>query len=157
MPKRLTYLAGSGAAPTSGHEPDAPKPRFLAMPAAGASRVTNISAWSVQVLLAFVFFGAGGAKIVGLPMMVEMFDFLRLGQWFRFATGLVEVAGAIFLLVPGCAFAAALWLACTMAGAVLAHVLILPTPSAPAVVLLVLCGVVAWLRRDQRSLPGGRR
>lgn len=126
-------------------------PRSLASSAA-PSRALGLLAWSLQVVLAIVFLGAGGAKLAGVPMMVEIYDLLGLGQGFRIVTGLVEIAGAIGLLVPGFALGAAVWLACTMAGAVLAHVLVLPTPAAPAVVLLVLCLVVAWLRRDQRSV-----
>ena len=129
----------------------------LTTPAVAPSRGLNVLAWSLQILLALVFLGAGGAKLAGLPMMVEIYDLLGLGQGFRIVTGLVEIAGAIGLLVPGYALAAAVWLACTMAGAVLAHVLVLPTPAAPAVVLLVLCGVVAWLRRDQLSMLRSRR
>ena len=113
------------------------------------SRALNLFTWALQILLAIVFLGAGGAKLAGVPMMVEIYDLLGLGQGFRIVTGLVEIAGAIALLVPGYALGAAVWLACTMAGAVLAHVLVLPTPAAPAIVLLVLCMAVAWLRRDQ--------
>jgi hypothetical protein len=34
-------------------------------------------------------------------MMVESFDRIGLGQWFRIVTGLVEIVGAVALLVPG--------------------------------------------------------
>ena len=35
--------------------------------------------------------------------MVEMFDKIGVGQWFRYVTGLIEVGGAILMLVPGMA------------------------------------------------------
>ncbi|ACL61403.1 DoxX family protein [Methylobacterium nodulans] len=127
----------------------------LATPAA-PSRALNILAWSLQVLLALVFLAAGGTKLAGVPMMVQVYDLIGVGQWFRIVTGLVEVAGAVALLVPGYAVFAAVWLGCTMVGAVLAHLLVLPTPAAPAVLLLVLCASVAWLRRDQLSTVLGR-
>jgi hypothetical protein len=38
-----------------------------------------------------------------------------------------------------------------MAGAILAHLLVLPTPAAPAVVLLVLNAAVAWVLFDDGS------
>lgn len=121
------------------------------------SRKLNVAAWSLQVLLAIVFLAAGGAKLAGISMMVQVYDLIGVGQWFRIVTGIVEVAGAIALLVPGYAAFAALWLACTMVGAILAHLTVLPTPAAPAAVLLVLTATLAWLRRDQiRTVAGGR-
>jgi uncharacterized membrane protein YphA (DoxX/SURF4 family) len=130
---------------------------FTLLAAPAASRRLNIVAWSLQVLLALVFLAAGGAKLAGVPMMIQVYDLIGVGQWFRIVTGLVEVASAIALLIPGYAGLAAIWLACTMAGAVLAHLTVLPTPAAPAAVLLVLTGVVAWLRRDQILALLGRR
>lgn len=120
----------------------------LATPVA-PSRGLTILAWSLQIVLALVFLAAGGAKLAGIPMMVQVFDLVGVGQWFRIVTGLVEVAGAIVLLIPGLAAFAALLLGCTMVGAVLAHLTVLPTPAAPAVILLVLCALLAWLRRGQ--------
>jgi uncharacterized membrane protein YphA (DoxX/SURF4 family) len=117
--------------------------------AAVPSRGLNITAWVLAALLAVTFLGAGGAKLAGVPMMVQSFDQIGLGQWFRIVTGLVEIAGAVALLVPGYAFFGAVWLSATMVGAILAHLLVLPTPAAPAIVLLVLSASVAWLRRDQ--------
>lgn len=122
------------------------------------SRARTASAWALQILLALVFLAAGGAKLAGVPMMVQVYDLIGVGQWFRIVTGLVEVGGAIALLIPGYAGLAALWLAGTMVGAVIAHLMVLPTPAAPAVVLLVLTATLAWLRRDQTlSLLGRRR
>ena len=59
-----------------------------------------------------------------------------------------EVVGALALLTPGYAFLGAVWLAATMVGALLAHLLVLPTPAAPAFLLLSLDVVLASLRRD---------
>lgn len=131
-------------------------PHTLASPVP-PSRGRSLFAWSLQILLALVFLAAGGAKLAGAPMMVQVYDLIGLGQWFRIVTGLVEVAGALALLVPGYAAFAALWLGCTMVGAVLAHLLVLPTPGAPAAVLLLLCALLAWLRRDQLPAWPGRR
>ena len=72
------------------------------------SRARTASAWSLQILLALVFLAAGGAKLAGVPMMVQVYDLIGVGQWFRIVTGLVEVGGAITLLIPGYAGLAAL-------------------------------------------------
>jgi uncharacterized membrane protein YphA (DoxX/SURF4 family) len=109
----------------------------------------NAVAWVLQVLLAAVFLAAAGAKLASVPMLVQVFDQIGVGQWFRFVTAIVEIAGAIALLVPGFAALGALWLGATMFFATLTHVAILHTSAAPAMVLLVLTLILAGLRRDQ--------
>jgi uncharacterized membrane protein YphA (DoxX/SURF4 family) len=108
-----------------------------------------IGAWVLQGLLAAAFLAAGGAKLLGAAMMVQIFDQIGMGQWFRIVTGLVEVAGAVALLVPGFAALGAVWLGATMFFAVLTHLLILHSSAMPAVILLALNVLVVWLRRDQ--------
>jgi uncharacterized membrane protein YphA (DoxX/SURF4 family) len=112
-------------------------------------RAKTVASWVLQIVLAAAFLVAGAAKLAGVPMMVQVFDQLGVGQWFRIVTGLVEVAGGVALLVPGFAALGAAVLGTTMIGAVFAHIFILPEPMVPALVLLVLAAVVVWLRRDQ--------
>src|SRR2546422_2949613 len=108
-----------------------------------------IGAWVLQGLLAAAFLAAGGAKLLGAAMMVQIFDQIGMGQWFRIVTGLVEVAGAVALLVPGFAALGAAWLGATMFFAVLTHFFVLHTSATPAVILFALNVVVVRLRRDQ--------
>src|SRR5882672_5434027 len=121
------------------------KPVAIQAPARG--RV--VGAWIIQGLLAAAFLAAGGAKLAGAPMMVQVFDQIGMGEWFRIVTGLVEVIGAVALVVPGFAALGAAWLGATMFFAVLAHLFILHSSALPAVILLMLNVVVVWLRRDQ--------
>ena len=79
--------------------------------------------------------------------MVEMFAKLGAGQWFRYLTGALEVIGAVGLLVPRAAFYGAALLAVVMVGAIVAHLAVLGGSPIPALVLLVIVGTVAWLRR----------
>jgi putative oxidoreductase len=109
----------------------------------------RIGAWILQAILAAAFLAAGSAKLAGVPFMVDLFEQIGLGQWFRIATGVVEVAGAVALLIPGLASAGALWLGFTMICAVATHVSVLHTSPVPAIVLGVLNAVVAYLRRDE--------
>jgi len=67
--------------------------------------------------------------------MVDLFAQIGLGQWFRVVTGVVEIAGAVALLIPGLASLGALWLGGTMIGAVATHVFVLHTSPVPAIVL----------------------
>ena len=114
---------------------------------ADSGKVRTIALWILSGLVALAFFGAGGAKLAGAAAMVELFDKVGRGQWFRYFTGLLEVAGGIGLLIPRYAFYAAGLLAVVMVGAIIAHLTILGTSPAVPVVLLVLSGTIAWLRK----------
>src|SRR5260370_14341426 len=101
----------------------------------------RIGAWTVQGILAAAFLAAGAAKLAGVPFMVDLFAQIGLGQWFRVVTGVVEVTGAVALLVPGLASIRALWLGATMLGTVATHLFVLHTSPVPAIFL----GVLNWL------------
>jgi putative oxidoreductase len=116
--------------------------------ASGKSRL--ITLWTLSGLVALTFIAAAGGKLAGAANMVEMFDKVGLGQWFRYFTGLLEIVGAIGLLVPRYAFYAAVLLAVIMVGAIVAHVAVLGGSPAPAAVLLVLSAAIAYLRRPQQ-------
>src|SRR6266852_4513456 len=106
-----------------------------------------ITLWILSGLVALVFIGAGGAKLSGATAMVEEFDKVGLGQWFRYFTALLEVAAGIGVLIPRYAFYAAVVLAIVMVGAIIAHVTVLGGSPAAAVVLFVLTGIIAYLRK----------
>jgi uncharacterized membrane protein YphA (DoxX/SURF4 family) len=114
---------------------------------ADSGKVRLITLWIISGLVALAFLGAGGAKLAGAASMVELFDKVGRGQWFRYFTGLLEVAGGIGLLIPRYAFYAAVLLAVVMVGAIVTHLTILGTSPAVPVVLLVLSGTIAWLRK----------
>jgi DoxX-like family len=65
-----------------------------------APRWRQIGLWVVKALLAAAFLGAGGAKLYGVPMMVQIFEQIGLGQWFRYLTGSLEVLGGIAVVLP---------------------------------------------------------
>ncbi|MCW1917194.1 DoxX family protein [Rhodobacter sp. KR11] len=110
----------------------------------------------VKVLLTAAFAAAGLAKLAGVEMMVQTFDAVGVGQWFRYVTGLIEFGSAILLWVPGLQAYAAGLLACTMVGAIIAHFTVLAAMGAgaavPAMGLLVLAVFALWAHRDQ--IPG---
>jgi uncharacterized membrane protein YphA (DoxX/SURF4 family) len=85
----------------------------------------------LQGILAAAFLAAGSAKLAGVPYMVDLFEHIGLGQWFRVATGVVEIIGAVALVFPGLASIGALWLGFTMVCAVATHVFVLHTQSGP--------------------------
>lgn len=99
--------------------------------------------WGARLLLALVFASAGIAKLIGAPQMVQVFDAIGVGQWFRYLTGGVEILGAVLLVVPTTGFAGSLLLFTTMAGAVSTHLLVIGGSPLPAVVLGLLASLVA--------------
>ena len=112
-------------------------------------RWKSVSLWIVRGLLAFVFLGAGGAKLYGVPVMVEEFGHMGFGQWFRYFTGSLEVLGALLILLPSLAAFGALLLICIMIGATIMHLLVIGGSAVPALVLLALSAVVAIAKREQ--------
>ena len=110
---------------------------------------SSIGLWVVRGLLALAFVAAGGAKLYGVPMLVEEFQHIGLGQWFRYVTGGLEIMGAILLLLPRQAALGALLLICIMTGAVITHLFVIGGSPLPAIVLLALNAIVAYAERGQ--------
>ena len=114
--------------------------------APGRGRLTAL--WILSGFAALLFIGVGCAKLAGAAVMVELFAKVGLGQWFRYFTGLLEVAAGIGLLLSRFAFYAALVLAVVMVGAFIAHVTVLGTSPAAPLVLFVITGIIAYLRKS---------
>lgn len=74
-------------------------------------------------LLAAIFLASGTAKLLALPFEVDAFTRWGYPSWFMYLTGILEVAGAIGLLVPRVSALAAFCLAGLMVGAVGTHVM----------------------------------
>ena len=110
--------------------------------------VVNVLAWILAVLLALVFFMAGGIKLVSQQGMVREFERIGFGQWLRYVTGIFEVSGAIGVLIPKVRFWAALLIACVMVGATLTNLFILHLPgtAVQTAILLALALAFAVLR-----------
>jgi len=113
------------------------------------NRVLNLTLWVLQGLLALLFLYSGVDKWnPHAAFWIELFDRIRIGQWFRYFTGSLEILSAILLLIPKTSAMAAVILAFTMAGAVVSHLFILRDGYAtffPAFTLLLLI-LVAWKR-----------
>ena len=112
-------------------------------------RWKSIAVWAARILVAVAFFAAGGAKIYGAPMLVEQFEAIGLGQWFRYLTGGLEAIGAILVLSPGLAAFGGLLLSGIMVGAIITHLGVIGGSPLPAFALLALSAVVAYAHREQ--------
>lgn len=107
----------------------------------------------IRILLAMAFIAAGAAKLAGVEMMVATYEALGSGQWFRYLTGVIEIAAAVLLFLPGRQAWGAALLVCSMTGAVLAHLLVLGPSALPALVLGALAAIVLYAYGTQLPLP----
>ena len=107
----------------------------------------NRAIWGVRILLALAFGAAGSAKLAGVEQMVASFESIGWGQWFRYVTGGIEVAGALLMLIPATGLYAGLLLGGTMLGGTVSHLLVVPGSPVPAMVLGLLCALVVWHNR----------
>jgi uncharacterized membrane protein YphA (DoxX/SURF4 family) len=112
-------------------------------------RAATIALWLLQAGAAGLFLFAGTSKLLGVAVMVQMFEAIGLGPWFRYFTGAIEVVSALLLLVPSLAFFGAAALTATMIGAIVTHLFVVGGNPAPAIVLLGVTSAVAWMRRPR--------
>ncbi|HXI94392.1 MAG TPA: DoxX family protein [Blastocatellia bacterium] len=112
-------------------------------------KFVNVMLWVLQIAAAGMFLMVGFLKLSGNAQLVGLFEAIGLGQWFRYLTGTLEVAGAFLLLIPRTSGFGALMLAGVMIGAVVTHLFIVGGSPLMAVILLVVTGVVAWGRRQR--------
>jgi putative oxidoreductase len=116
-----------------------------------SGRLRRSLSWTLRILGAAAFLAAGGAKLAGVPMMVEVFDHIGIGQWFRVVTGVIEVIGVVALLVPATAAVSGAFLALMMVVAAGVHLFVIGGSPVPALVLAVVTSAVAWIERASRG------
>ena len=122
------------------------------MAASADSKAKVIGLWALKILLAVAFIGFGAMKLVGVPMLVQEFETIGLGQWFRLLTGLIEIGAAVLLLVPSTARFGALAMLCVSIGALLTQAAILHGDIIHTIVLIAATGFLAWMTwRPQTS------
>lgn len=122
-----------------------PNPSSTKQPDSDLRRIASIAIWAAQIVLGLAIAGGGMLKLSSDPTMVEMFDDIGAGQWFRVVVGALEVAGGVGLLVPRVRALAALGLLTLLSGASIINVTVLDTTplsalGPAAVALLILVG-----------------
>jgi putative oxidoreductase len=110
-----------------------------------------MSATIIGILLGLIFLLAGSTKVFAVQMQIESFQSLRLPQWFRLVTGLMQYVG-VGIIIAGLWDSkwlvwAAAWFAIIMFFAVAAHVRVKHTfaKSVPAFVLLLISLLLLYL------------
>jgi putative oxidoreductase len=92
------------------------------------SRLGLLTTWLPRLAVSLVFLSVGAAKFQD-PMWVRLFGDIGLGQWFRYLTGVMQIAGGVLVLIPRTSLAGIALAACTMLGASVAWLTVLHTPA----------------------------
>lgn len=115
----------------------------------------ELSAIIIEILLGLIFLMAGSMKVFGSKMQVESFEHLKLPQWFRVVTGLMQFVGVIAIAIgiwePSWAAGAGIWFGFMMLCATAAHVRVKDSvaQSVPALILMILSIAVTLLHSSE--------
>jgi uncharacterized membrane protein YphA (DoxX/SURF4 family) len=107
------------------------------------------------LLFSMAFFG--GSKIVGAKHQVDLFDSIKLPQWFRVITGYVQIVGCLGLIIgywyPTIAAWTGVLIAIMMLVACLSHVRVKHSfgKMFPAILNLFIALVLVFLYADELS------
>jgi len=108
-------------------------------------------AWVLRIIVALIFLSEGFDKFGERRLWIRVFTEIGIGQWFRYATGVIEIVGAVLLLMPPATTVAATMLLCTLVGAFAAHIFIIGIgiPHTPLVAVLFAAIVaISWRHRS---------
>jgi putative oxidoreductase len=72
----------------------------MKQPTTSSPKWRVIVSWMSRVILGLAFLLIGVTKLNGSTHPVEYFEAIGWGQWFRYLTGFLDVAGAALLFVP---------------------------------------------------------
>ncbi|MEV4807829.1 DoxX family protein [Nonomuraea sp. NPDC049421] len=97
----------------------------------------------VRIVVGLDFIIGGVTKLFGIPVMVNLFDRIGAGQWFRYLVGFLELAGGIGVLIPALSGLAAFGLAALLISATFTNVVVIDDPPWVPLFWLVAVAVVA--------------
>jgi uncharacterized membrane protein YphA (DoxX/SURF4 family) len=104
----------------------------------------RVAGWALRFAVAVIFVVTGLEKFSSSPTSywIGLFEEIGLGQWFRVATGVIEILGGVLFLFPPLTLAAAGILVMTMLGAVAVHVFVFKHPGNAFIPAAYLIGVL---------------
>jgi putative oxidoreductase len=114
------------------------------IPARTEAPKLKLTDWVVRAAVAFVFVSSGLEKFSIGPgaEWIKMFARIGWGDWFRYLTGGLEIAGGILLMLPSFSTAGAALLAACMVGAVFFHIFVLGDPFSSIINILLIVAIV---------------
>ncbi|WP_030061225.1 MULTISPECIES: DoxX family protein [Streptomyces] len=132
------------AAPSS-----APSSASTSTSATKSGKALVRTVWTLRILLA-LFFALASAlpKLLALPAATTVFDAIGVGHWFMYLTGLIELAGAVGLLVRRLAGPAATALIVFLAFAFVTQLTAMHGENAGTpFIFMAPLAVIAWNQR----------
>ncbi|MER5373459.1 DoxX family protein [Streptomyces sp. NPDC002553] len=144
----MSETTASAASPSTSASPGS-----VVSQATGRRRAARIALRGLQVLLA-LFYGLASAlpKLIAHPTASEAFDEMGWGSAGMYAIGVLELAGAVALLVPALQSVAAVALGALMVGAFVVQVAVFDGQNAATpLILLVPLALIAWTRRGSNA------
>jgi putative oxidoreductase len=126
------------------------------------SKWSTIAIWALRVVLGLIFLYVGTTKLTGTGNTVDYFAAIGWGQWFRYLTGLLDIAGVALLFSPKSIFYGAIVLACSVGlGALISLTVLRGNPTwgsstmvVVPLILALLAVLLAWLTRRHRVSGG---
>ena len=120
--------------------------------------------WIAQILAAVILLQTLYFKFTAAPESVYIFSTLGVEPYGRIGSGVAELIASVLLLMPRTAWAGALLGLGIMGGAILSHLTILGIEImgdggqlfAYAVIVLVCCAIVVYLKRKEIPIVGCR-
>ena len=98
----------------------------------------DVTGWVLRIAACGVFVGVGLTKFASDSMWVKLFAQIGLGDWFRYVTGALQVAGGLLVLVPKTIYVGLVLAGVTMVGAIVVHLFVLDTGVGGAIIPLAL-------------------
>jgi uncharacterized membrane protein len=133
--------------------PSTPPGVVVAESATARGRRARIALRGLQVLLALIFGIASAVpKLIAHPSAAESFEKLGWGNAGMYTIGVLELAGAIALLIPVLQSVAAMALGALMVGAFVVQIAVMDGQyAATPIILLLPLALIAWARRKHNA------
>jgi putative oxidoreductase len=119
------------------------------------SKAAAILVWIFRAVLGLLFISVALAKLTGGAQTVQLFAAIGWVQWFRFATGVLDLIGAILILIPRWTFYGAFLISCTIGLATVLYIVLLHNNPVVPLVLTSLAITLASVTRPRRAKRNG--
>src|SRR5262249_24966524 len=113
----------------------------------------KITQWIIRAAVAFVFVSSGLEKFSIGPAAewIRIFAKIGLGDWFRYLTGAMEIAGGLLLVIPFTTSVGVALLVTCMVGAIVCHLFVLGDPLSSIINLGLIVAIFAAGRQPKRE------
>jgi putative oxidoreductase len=113
----------------------------------------KITQWVIRAAVAFVFVSTGLEKFSIGPgkEWIRIFAKIGLGDWFRYLTGAMEIAGGLLLLIPFATRAGVSLLVACMLGAIVCHFFVLGDPFSSIINVGLILAILVAGRQPKRE------